>query len=261
MIIKNLGRCYLILMSGLLVACTSTTTPAEPTAAIAQVEATIAPTDTPVPTNTPSPTATDTPTSTPLPTATNTPSPTDTPTPTDTPVPTNTPTPLPPSDLVSAENCYLPMASSSTVSLAVPRYEGRLPSVGTVNASVLFVDFEDVPATNRTPEEVFNIVSPTAPDFFSHVSYGRMDLNLQPHLTWLRLSKSSAHYGAGISTYNGHRSFLQEAINLADAEVDFSAADTVIVLANPDAQAIPFGPSFGADPGGGLFADGVEIVN
>lgn len=262
MITNNIGRYCLILMSGLLAACTSSATPSEPTAAIAQVEATIAPTETPVPTNTPVPTATDEPTSTPLPTATDTPSPTDTPTSTATPVPTNTPTPLPPSDLVSAENCYLPLASFAGVGLGVPRYQGLLPSVGTVNATVLFVDFEDVPATNRTPEEVFNVVSPTAPDFFSQVSYGRMALNLQPHLTWLRLSRPSAYYGSGLDSFNGHRNFIQEAIDLADAEVDFSTTDTVIVLANPDAEALRKGPAFQSTlPGEGLFADGVEIVN
>ena len=37
-----------------------------------------------------------------------------------------------------------------------------MPSIGTVIAAVLFVDFNDAPATNKTPEEAFNIVSPTA---------------------------------------------------------------------------------------------------
>ncbi|MEM8859900.1 MAG: hypothetical protein AAGD96_16350, partial [Chloroflexota bacterium] len=169
-----------------------------------------------------------------------------------------------PSDLVSADNCYLPLANFAGVGLGVPRYEGLMPSVGTVNAAVLFVDFEDVPADNRTPEDMFNILSPIAPDFFSTVSYGRMDLNLQPHLTWLRLSQPSAHYGAAVNGggFFAHRAFLQEAIDLADADVDFSTADTVVVISNPDAEAIPFGPAFQSTiPGDGLFADGVEIVN
>ena len=252
---------YLILLISVLVACTSTTEqasqPESPTA-VAEVTETTAP----------PPTETSEPTSTPLPPPTETPAPTDTPAPTNTPEPTNTPTQtptataLPPSDLVSADNCYLPLDGFTNVGLGVPRYEGLMPSVGTVNAAVLFVDFDDAPATNRTPEDIFNIVSPTAPDFFSQVSYGRMTLNLQPHLTWLRLSRPSAHYGGGISTFYGHREFLQEAIDLADADVDFSTADTVVVLANPDATDIPYGPAFQSTfPGDGLFADGVEIPN
>ena len=257
--ISNIKRCSFILMFSLLVACTGTATPTD---SVAQVEATVAPTATPQPTNTPVPTATDEPTSTPLPTATNTPSPTDTPAPTDTPEPTATPTPLPPSDLVSADNCYLPLANFTGVGLGVPRYEGLLPSVGTVNATVLFVDFEDVPANNKTPEEVFNIISPLSSDFFNQVSYGRMTLNLQPHLTWLRLSRQSAYYGNAIQSYYGHRDFIQEAVNLADSDVDFSTTDTVIVLSNPDVENIRLGPALQSIiPGDGIKADGVEIVN
>jgi len=67
--------------------------------------------------------------------------------------------------------------------------------------TVLFVDFDDVPAT-QSVDSVFSIINPIAPDFFEETSYGRMQLNLQPHLEWLRFSRSSEYYGTAI--YKGH---------------------------------------------------------
>lgn len=181
--------------------------------------------------------------------------------------PTLVPTPAPTLTTIAAPTvpagpvapCKLPAAAFSNVGLSVPRQPGFTPSTGTVNAVVLFTDFEDAPA-RETPEETFARVSPGAPDFFRQVSYGRMTLELNPHLMWLRLGLPSTHYGEAIRSGDGHRDFIQEAVKLADDAVDFSSADLVIVLANPDATAIPYGPAFGAAEGfKGIEADGVSI--
>ncbi len=132
----------------------------------------------------------------------------------------------------SVEPCRLPIATFSNVGLGVPRPTGFTTSTGSVQAVVLFADFDDAPA-NETPAETFARVSPGAADFFNQISYGRMTLDLQPHLTWLRLSQPSAHYAGLLSSGDGHRAFIQEAVDLADPDVDYSNADLVVVLANP----------------------------
>ncbi|RME87681.1 MAG: hypothetical protein D6770_08780 [Anaerolineae bacterium] len=136
----------------------------------------------------------------------------------------------------------MPPTYSDDVALGIPRADWYLPSIGTVKAVVLFVDFPDAPA-QKSPEEVFAIVNPGAVEFFDHVSYGKMHLELVPHLKWLRLSQPSAHYGEAIRSGQGHDAFMQEAVDLADPEVDFSDADMLLVLANPDATAPEFGPA------------------
>lgn len=157
------------------------------------------------------------------------------------------------------EPCRLPTAAFTNVGLGVPRQPGFVPSVGTIKAAVLFADFADAPAS-ETPEATFARVSPGAPDFFQQISYGRLTLELQPHLQWLRLSQPSAHYANLMTTGDGHLAFIQEAVNLAETAVDFSQAHLVVVLANPDAAAIPYGPAFGAGSGSpGIEADGVTI--
>src|SRR5690606_12284097 len=53
----------------------------------------------------------------------------------------------------------------------------------------------------------------------------------------------------------------QEAVDLADAAVDFSQMDLVLVLTNPDATGIPYGRAFTGFAGHGIQADGVTIAN
>ena len=140
------------------------------------------------------------------------------------------------------EPCQLPPVYTRDVALGIPRSDDYLPSIGTVNAAVLFVDFPDVPA-QQSPEEVFAMINPGAVEYFEQVSYGRMHLKLTPYLRWLRLGQPSTHYADLITTGEGHTTFMQEAVDLADAEVDFSDVDLVLVLANPEASALEFGPA------------------
>jgi M6 family metalloprotease-like protein len=140
-------------------------------------------------------------------------------------------------------NCKLPRVVESTIALGFPKIEGLAPSVGELNMTVLFVDFEDVQATKST-DSVFSIINPIASEFYKEISYGRLKINLNAHHEWLRLSKPSAHYGEGIYEFLPHREFIQEAVDLADNKVDFKETDVVLVMSNPDAEAIALGPVF-----------------
>ncbi len=150
--------------------------------------------------------------------------------------------------------------SFAHLGLGFPRSEHRLPSLGKVNAIVLFADFSDAVAT-RSPEDVFAMISPMAEEFFAQQSYGRFELELEPYFSWLRLSQPSAHYGNSLATYHEHLAFLQEAVDLADPVVDFSQTDLVVLLSNPDAYEIVYGPTYTGFLDSGLTADGVVIPN
>ena len=157
------------------------------------------------------------------------------------------------------EPCQLPGAAFTNVGLGIPRRAGFTKATGTIKAPILFADFSDAEA-GQTPQEAFSLVSPGAPEFFNQSSYGRMTLELRPHMKWLRLGQPSTHYATLIKSSDGHRAFIQEAVDLADAEFDFSNADLVVVLANPQATEIPYGPAFGAAPGDPMIiADGASI--
>ena len=193
------------------------------------------------------------------PTATVIPSPTVVlPTETSIPEPTVTVAPTTTPDFIA--QCKISAYAFTNVGFGLPNPSHKLPSQGTVRTVVLFADFSDAPAS-QTPEDVFALISPNAETFFKTVSYGRMDWVLEPHLVWLRLSQPSAHYGEAIRTYDGHLQFLQEAVSLADADVDFSAVDSVVVMVPPQAQNVGYGPAFGANPGAGYSADGKTFSN
>jgi len=140
-------------------------------------------------------------------------------------------------------NCKLPRVVEGPIALGFPKVEGLAPSVGKLNMTVLFVDFDDVPAIQST-DSIFSIINPIAPDFYKEISYGHLEVKLKPHFEWLRLSKPSVHYGEAIREFLPHREFIQEAIDLAGDRVDFSQTDVVLVMANPKAEAIAFGPVF-----------------
>lgn len=193
---------------------------------------------------------------------TDVPAPTFTLVPTDTPLPaaTLTSTPLPAVDPDVINQCKPSPVSFTNVGFGFPPADHKLPSLGDVKTIVLFADFNDVPGRG-TPEAFFKKFSPDAERFYSTVSYGRMNWILEPHLVWLRLSQDSAYYGEAIRSYEGHLAFIQEAVTLADADVDFSGADSVVVMVPPQATAIEFGPALGANPGQGYSADGKVFSN
>jgi len=177
-----------------------------------------------------------------------------------TPIPTFTHTPTLSPEQANIDKCKIRPYSFTNVGLGIPNPTYRLPSLGDVRTIVLFADFSDVPAS-QTPEEVFSLISTDAEKFFSDNSYGRMDWIFEPHFVWLRLSQQSSYYGQAIGTYKGHLEFIQEAVTLADPDVDFSGSDSVVVLVPPEARSIPYGPAFVANEGQGYSADGKTFAN
>jgi M6 family metalloprotease-like protein len=76
------------------------------------------------------------------------------------------------------------------------------------------------------------------------------------------MNKGSAdyHMSRGAS-FENHRSYIQEAVNLAGTTVDYSKTDAILVIANPAVTVIDFGPGFSPLPGSGILAGGREIDN
>ena len=158
--------------------------------------------------------------------------------------------------------CKLPVADGrGDVSIGGwPRITERSKTTGTVNATVIMVDFSDAPAT-MTPQAAFAKIS-GATATFSEVSYGRLNYAFNPQYKWYRMSKPSTQYAPLTQSFLTHRAYIAEAAALADAEVDFSTTDNIIILANPDARGLgDAGPAFAAIRGNGLTLDGKYISN
>jgi len=174
--------------------------------------------------------------------------------------PTAQPEPTP--VIQDLDACRLPSQTADRgVALGFPAISIRMGSTGTLRAAVLFVDFSDMPGS-KSPEQLLALLD-GATDYFTAMSNGRMDLQLVPHMTLIRMTRTTA--GLGLSdnsiTYDEHRAYLQEAIDLASPDFDFSDIDAVYVISDPDASPTSYGPAFTGDPGYALTADGKEILN
>jgi M6 family metalloprotease-like protein len=162
----------------------------------------------------------------------------------------------------TSQICKLPKKDPwAAVSAGFPRNSDRVKTIGTVNITVLFVDFSDVPAS-QTPQQVYDLMSPTtAVNFFKSQSYGKLTLRFIPSLKWIRMSKPSIQYGMSQSiSYISHKLFLSEAVNLT-SNVDFSSSDEIVVLVNPSATNIAYGPAFTAGGIWGFTAKGKYFLN
>lgn len=175
------------------------------------------------------------------------------------------PTPASPSPTPIAvspvEACKLPVADGrGDVAIGFPRIPDRMKSIGTVIAPVIMVDFPDAPAT-MTPQDAFAKIS-GATASFKEMSYNKFNYEMRPVFKWYRMSKTAGEYTQGGWSFEKHKIYIQEALRLADPDVDFSNAESFIILANPDAKSLGYsGPAFSAIRGNGVTFDGKYIAN
>ena len=157
--------------------------------------------------------------------------------------------------------CNLPeFKVRNDVGIGFPKLNYRTPSTGNIKVSVIFVDFSDAPA-KKTPQEVYSIISPSAENYIDATSYGTMKLTLEPTFKWIRMKKPSSEYGWAQLTFELHKAYIQEALNLADPDVDFSKSDAFLIVSNPDGGSFQNGPAFCAIPGNEVTADGRAFRN
>ena len=182
-------------------------------------------------------------------------------------VPESTPTTTREPERLPTSDCYLSSDRDAGVtgwepalSLSHKRPGYRLKSTGTIEIVVLFAEFQDVIA-RETTQSIFSIISPDAEEFINDQSYGRLQLSFRPHHSWLQLRSNASVYASAIKTYEGHRNFMQEAVDLADNKVDFRGADAVLVIATPNAREIGYGPAWMGQPSDPITADGQVITN
>ena len=126
-------------------------------------------------------------------------------------------------------------------------------ATGTVRVAVLFMDFPDAQATYTTYKEAV-LGLEWAEDYLEAVSYGRLDVEFVPHHGWLRAPNSYIHYAEASNFGNviGSDDLYQDAVDLADDEVDFSGSHSLAVI-------LPSSHFYGGVAGGSITADGVSM--
>ena len=103
------------------------------------------------------------------------------------------------------------------------------PSIGTMRVAVLFLDFPDAVATQRTQEEAA-LGLPYAEQYLEAVSYGRLDVEIVPLHGWLRAEHSFTEYLGEVDIGESRVFASAEAIRLADPSFDFTGIHTVMTV-------------------------------
>jgi M6 family metalloprotease-like protein len=107
-----------------------------------------------------------------------------------------------------------------------PLNPNQVASTGTYRAAVLFVDFPDRPNTETTTQAFARAWTPETEAFIEDQSNGQIEIEVEPHHQWLRMGRAFAEYSLGAAGSDA-RSFMAEAIGLADPSFDFTGFDAV----------------------------------
>ena len=157
--------------------------------------------------------------------------------------------------------CLLTTGSVNQPNAGPTDYSFLIRPRGIVRGVMLFVDFPDANYRESTMD-LYNLLVPHSREWLKEVSYGRMTLDVVPVSKWYRMKKPSAEYGFTSKvppmTFEQHRAYIAEAIQLAEADVEFKQYQFVNVVAALGSQ-IPPSPTFHARPGQGISTQGIEM--
>ncbi|XDG05328.1 hypothetical protein ABKA04_004943 [Annulohypoxylon sp. FPYF3050] len=120
------------------------------------------------------------------------------------------------------------------------------PSTGTLNAFMIFVDFDDAPAIETT-QSLHDFFLPAAAEWYAGSSYGALTLNVTADTSrFYRMPVTAASYGwaRGLS-YETHEKYIQDALDAYNQTI--APTDVLYVVPTANAAAISFSPTFMGD--------------
>ncbi|KAI2627741.1 M6 metalloprotease [Hypoxylon sp. NC1633] len=120
------------------------------------------------------------------------------------------------------------------------------PSTGTLNAFMIFVDFDDQPAI-ETPQSLYDFFLPAAAEWYATSSYGALTLNVTADTSrFYRMPAAASSYGwaRGLS-YETHQVYIQDALEAYGKAI--SPTDVLYIVPTANATAISFSPTFMGD--------------
>lgn len=99
------------------------------------------------------------------------------------------------------------------------------PTVGKLRIAMLFVDFSDS-AGPESPQSLFDRYSPSIVDWYRGVSYGRLEIEVEPLPRWLRLPDPPADYES-----RNFEGAIEATVAAADRAFDFRSFNALYVVA------------------------------
>lgn len=124
-----------------------------------------------------------------------------------------------PSKLKTA--CKLAAVDNVDMSVGFDYKGDCVPSTGTLNGFMIFVDFSDAkPAEGETPRALYDAVVPQSTEWYKQASHGALSLNITADMSkFYRMPTSAASYGweRGL-TWAEHQEYIQDALDAYTAK-------------------------------------------
>ncbi|KAI0102623.1 M6 metalloprotease [Nemania sp. FL0031] len=118
------------------------------------------------------------------------------------------------------------------------------PSVGTLNAFMIFVDFSDQSANESSPESLYDFFLPAAAEWYSTASYGALHLSVAADISrFYRMPATAISYNweRGL-TAEAHEHYIQDALAVYNATIP--NVDVLYIVPTANATAITYSPTF-----------------
>lgn len=129
----------------------------------------------------------------------------------------------------SIDTCRLAKVNKETLSAGFPRFSSLIPSTGNIRSLFLYVDFLDNKAS-AVPKGFTEQYSVTAKRFLEAQSYGRAKFTFESSPKVYRINKKSSNYQMFSDGQGDAGALIQDAINAADTEIDFSKYDFLTIV-------------------------------
>ena len=107
---------------------------------------------------------------------------------------------------------------------------------GSQSVIVILIKFPDKENV-KTRDEVHSLVFTSMNDYFHEVSYGLVSLTGAVTAKWYTLSRNMTYYGANPEPPSRHWTLIQDAVDVADNDVDFRNYKYVLIVHSGDSQA------------------------
>ncbi|KAK5635839.1 hypothetical protein RRF57_011551 [Xylaria bambusicola] len=121
------------------------------------------------------------------------------------------------------------------------------PSIGTLSAFMMFVDFSDQGATESSPEVLRDFFLPSAADWYYRSSYGALNLSVTADISrFYRMPATAASYNweRGL-TAEQHAVYIRDALEAYNAPIP--PVDVLYIVPTANATRITYSPTYMGD--------------
>lgn len=130
---------------------------------------------------------------------------------------------------ITIDSCKLAKVVQETLSPGFPRFSELIPSTGNIRNLLLFVDFPDNPSKSFNKKFADNYFT-KAKKFLEEISYGKMTPELTVGNKVYRINKNSASYKMFTDGQGDANGLVQDALDAADNDINFSNFDLITVV-------------------------------